>query len=270
MDSFVVHSGFDVNAFIKRMRLDTTFFKAFKNMRFINYNAVNDIRIFQHDGRIAASLNSKTHQEYINKCRRTIHTDETVAGNFYKKNKEYRYYTAELYAHLFFADKPVCNESDVVAASLNTQGKGQIEKSKAELKQLMFNPGAPVKGVPFMGDRASIFDKDEAEKYDFRITRETYEGQECFAFRITPKKGFSNKVLYDEFTTWFRQKDYSIIARDYSLSYSTLIYDFDVRMKVRTKVINGKLYPAKIDYDGNWHIFTKKRERVKFSMAIEY
>ena len=100
--------------------------------------------------------------------------------------------------------------------------------------------------------------------------QELLDGEPCYQFRITPKSGFENKVLYDELTTWFRKRDYSIVARNYSLSYHTMLYDFDVRMKVRTKQIGAKLYPTRIDYDGNWHIFTKKRERAKFTLDITY
>ncbi|MCD6013207.1 MAG: hypothetical protein K0Q79_3069 [Flavipsychrobacter sp.] len=270
LDSFVVSSGFDVNAFIRRIKADTTFYKAFKNMRFVPYDAVNDIQVLDKNNRATATLHSKTRQIYESKCRSTKVIEEQATGDFYMRNGEYRYYTAELYAYLFFAKKPVCNETDIVAVSINTRGKGQMEKSKFELKQLIFNPGAPVKGVPFMGDRESIFDQDEAKKYDFKITSKNYDGQDCFVFRITPKKGYERKALYNELTTWFRQSDYSIIARDYSLSYSTLVYDFDVRMKVRTRNINGKLYPTRIEYDGNWHILTKKRERVRFTIDVTY
>jgi len=49
-----------------------------------------------------------------------------------------------------------------------------------------------------------------------------------------------------------------------------MFYDFDVNMKVRTLVLSGKLYPNLIDYDGDWYIFTKKRERVKFRMTADY
>ena len=121
-----------------------------------------------------------------------------------------------------------------------------------------------------MGDRASIFDEGEAEKYNFKIEEKDYDGQDCYVFRITPKPGYEHSVIYDELTTWFRKSDFSIVARDYSLSYHTFVYDFNVRMKVRTKQIDGKLLPTSIAYDGNWHVLTKKRERVKFNVEIDY
>jgi hypothetical protein len=270
MDSFVLHAGFDVNAFIRRIKTDTTFYKAFKNMRFVPYEAVNAIDVYDKREHTVASLRSKTRQIRDKGCRRTEVIEEHTTGDFYKRNGDYNYYTAELYAYLFFAKKPVCNESELVNGPEDARGKGQMEKSKYQLKQLIFNPGSRVHGVPFMGDRASIFDEGEAEKYDFKIQRDVYEGLECYVFRIMPKAGYEHKALYNELTTWFRKNDYSIIARNYSLSYSNLLYDFDVRMKVRTKQVGSKLYPTYIDYDGNWHVITKKRERVKFRMETTY
>jgi len=270
LDSFVVKSGFDVNTFIARIRNDTTFYKAFKSMRLVPYTAVNDITVFDKHEQVAASLHSKTRQQVNKGCRTTAIIEEHTKGHFYKRDSDYNYYTAKLFAFLFFAKEPQCNENDIVAGSLEERGNGEMEKSEYELKQLIFNPGAKVSGVPFMGSRASIFDEGESEKYNFKITREMYEGQRCYVFRIIPESGCEHKVIYNKLTTWFRESDYSIVARDYSLSYSTLVYDFDVRMKVRTKQISGKLYPTNISYDGDWHIITKKRERVKFTIAVTY
>lgn len=270
LDSFVVRSGFDVNAFIRRVRTDTTFYKAFRSMHLVPYEAINDIKIYDKSDVVSASLHSKTKQKREKNCRITEVEDEKIAGDFYERSGDYRYYTAEMFASLFFASVPVCNETDVVAGAMGVYGKGRMEKNKYALKQLIFNPGSRVSGVPFMGDRASIFDVGEAEKYDFSIKQEMYGDVQCYVFRITPKAGYERKVIYNELTTWFRKNDYSIVARDYSVSYSTLVYDFDVRMRVRTAQAGGKLYPTHISYDGNWHIVTKKRERVKFTIDIAY
>ncbi len=270
MDSFVVQSGFDVQAFIRRVQGDTTFYKAFKSLHFIPYKAVNDIRCFDKDGNVSATLYSHTSQTINGKCRQTFVAEEKVTGDMYKKNGSYYYYTAQLYDNLFFARKPVCNESDIVAGSLDIAGKSRVEKNIQDLKQLIFNPGSKVGGIPFTGRRASVFDEDEAGKYDFRIAVENKDGTPCYVFRILPKKEYASNVIYNELTTWFRKTDYSIVARDYSLSYHTLFYDFDVTMRVRTTQIGGKLYPVYISYDGNWHIISRKRERVKFVMDVIY
>ncbi|KAK6024544.1 transcriptional regulator, AsnC family [Ostertagia ostertagi] len=60
-----------------------------------------------------------------------------------------------------------------------------------------------------------------------------YEGEDCYLFQAIPKPEYRSEVVYNELSTWFRKTDYSIVARDYSLSYKAGVYDFDVRMKVR-------------------------------------
>lgn len=270
LDSFVVKSGFDIQAFIRRVKNDTSFYKATKSMKLVPYTAVNDIKVYDKRQGVIASLHSITQQERKKGCRTTKVLEQQVTGDFFNRKNEYNYYTAELFAYLFFAKDPICNENDIVGQSMMEQGKGPMDKSKYELKQLLFNPGSQISGIPFIGDRASIFDPGEAEKYNFKIEQAIYDSQECYVFRITPKGGYEHKVIYNDLTTWFRKDDYSIVARDYSLSYQTLVYDFDVHMKIRTRQIRGKLYPIKIDYNGNWHIFSKKRERVKFSVDISY
>ncbi|GAA4467175.1 hypothetical protein GCM10023093_22560 [Nemorincola caseinilytica] len=270
LDPVMIKSSFDVNAFIRRVKNDTTFYKAFRSMHLVPYTSVNDIAVYDKKGRVTASQHSKARQDIENNCRTMTFTEQRTTGDYYKKNGENNYYTTALFDYLFVTKGKVCNEDDIVAGKMHAYGEGRMEKSKYELKQLIFNPGSKVAGIPFMADRASIFDEDEARKYDFKISQVALDGVDCYMFRITPKKGYERKVIYNELTTWFRRSDHTILARDHSLSYSTLVYDFDVTMKVRTVQIGEKIYPSYISYNGDWHIFTKKRERVKFTVGISY
>jgi hypothetical protein len=271
MDEVVVkavRNGWDVAGFIKRVRTDTTFYKAFRSLHVVSYTSINDFKVYDNKAAVKASYYSKTRQNVLNGCRTMDVLEEKVTGDFFKSNRRYRYYTAELYDHLFFVHGKICGETDIVAGTLNEQGKGQLEKSSYKLKQLMFNPGSKVAGVPFMGDKAAIFEPGVAKMYEFKLSSEEYNGQDCYVFKAIPKKQYEKDVVYNEFTTWFRKSDYSILARDYSLSFNTMVYDFNVRMKVRMQELGKRLLPARIEYDGNWHIFTKSRERVKFTATI--
>lgn len=270
LDPVMIKSSFDVNAFIRRVKNDTTFYKAFRSLHLLPYNSVNDIEVLGKRGSVIASQHSKARQDIANNCRTMIFTEQKTTGDYYKRNGENNYYTTALFEYLFVTKGKVCNEDDIVAGKMSEYGEGRMEKSKYQLKQLIFNPGSKVAGIPFMADRASIFDEGEAYKYDFRISQVEQDGQECYMFRITPKKDYEHKVIYNELTTWFRRKDFTILARDYSLSYKTLVYDMDVTMKVRTVQIGEKIYPSFISYNGDWHIFTKKRERVRFTVSIAY
>jgi hypothetical protein len=273
MDEVVVKAmknGFDVAGFIKRVKEDTTFYKAFRTLHIVPYTSINDIRIYGKNSNVIASLSSTTKQSINGRCRSMQTVQEKITGDFYKRNGDYRYYTAELYAYLFFTKKPVCGENNIVAGMENHRGSGQMEKRKWQLKQLIFNPGSKVGGIPFGANKAAIFEPDAARMYDFRLLSVEYDGEDCYLFSALPKKQYKDDVIYNELSTWFRKSDYSIVARDYSLSYKTMLYDFDVVMKVRLKNINGRLLPSRIDYRGNWHVATQSRERASFTTVLTY
>ena len=260
-----------MKAFMRRVQNDTTFYKAFRSLHLVPFTSTHSFTAYDKRGQVTATMNAKARQKIDARgCRTTIMSDEKSTGDFYDRSGDFNYYTAKLFYDLFYSKAPVCNQNDIVAGAIDQYGSGRMEKNKHELKQLIFNPGSKVDGVPFMGDKASIFDEDEVDKYIFKVSQEIYEGQDCYVFSVTPKPDYKNKVVYNELKTWFRRADFSIVARDYSLSFSTMFYDFDVRMKVRTKEIGGKLYPVSIDYDGQWHVATKKRERMRVLMVVNY
>jgi hypothetical protein len=271
LDEVLVRTGFDVGAFIRRVQADTTFYKSFKSMHVVPCTYRNDIRCYDADGGVTATYRSTAVQHIDRRgCRTTEFRDEQVTGDFFGAGGGYNYYTAQLYDYLFFTHTPACHETDVVAGGLGEHGGSRIEKEKWKLKQLLFNPGAKVEGVPMMGDRAAVFDESERHKYVFRIREDTLDGVACYVFKIEPKPEYAHKVVYNYLTTRFRASDYAILARDYSLSYHTLLYDFDVVMAVREEDVAGKLCPGRIEYRGNWHFFTRGRERVAFVAEMEY
>jgi hypothetical protein len=95
---------------------------------------------------------------------------ENPSGDFYDSKRNYNYYTAELYAGLFFTTGQVCGESNVVkGVTFTAKGKSGVAKHKEQLKMLFFNPGKKIPGIPFIGNKINIFDPDVAELYDFAI-----------------------------------------------------------------------------------------------------
>jgi hypothetical protein len=143
-----------------------------------------------------------------------------------------------------------------------------MEKHKAQLKQLIFNPGKPVKGVPIVGPKVAIFDRDVMRFYDFAITAQEYLGVSCYVFAATAKKNLSRinraDVVINELITYFNKDNFEIVGRKYSLSYKTWIFDFDVRMNVQMTKKDDLLFPALVTYDGTWNVPFKKRETAAF------
>jgi hypothetical protein len=60
LSEVVVRNRLDVDAFIQRVKNDTTFYKAFRNLRVLSFTSMNDIRMKNKKGEITASLQSKT------------------------------------------------------------------------------------------------------------------------------------------------------------------------------------------------------------------
>ncbi|MEO6681485.1 MAG: hypothetical protein ABIN48_01550, partial [Ginsengibacter sp.] len=81
LSEVVVNNNLDVSYFISRVKNDTTFYKAFRNLRILGYDAINDIRMLDKKGNILASLRSKTHQQRKNQCRTMSVLEEKATGD---------------------------------------------------------------------------------------------------------------------------------------------------------------------------------------------
>jgi hypothetical protein len=269
----VVRNRLNVPGFIERVKNDTTFYKAFKNLKVLGYTALNDIRMLDKQGREIASLQAKTRQLEKNGCRSTEWLEEKVKGDIYDEQHNWNYYTCELYAGLLFAKGTVCGETNVVKGTeLSIANKKGIEKHKEQLKMLFFNPGKKIPGIPFIGDKIAIFDDDVSSRYDFIIDMAEYQGQLCYVFTVKARADLSssekNDIVINEMVTWFNPKNLEIVARKYDLSYDAAVYDFNVQMEVEMEKFEDLLVPRLIRYNGNWHALFKKRERGVFTATL--
>ena len=267
LSEVVIRNNLDINSFIKRVKNDTTFYKAFKNLRVLGFTSLNDIRMKDKKDKVKAGLQSKTRQHVSKGCRTMDVINETTTGDFYEKNGDYNYYTAELYAGLFFTKGMICGETNVVAgARREGRSKSGIEKHKEQLKMLFFDPGKKIPGIPFMGDKTAIFDKDHIDRYDFSLDYVDYNGQSCYLFTIKAKSG--SGVVIDNMTTWFNSATMEIVARNYDLSYDAGVYDFNVHMEVQMTQFGNLTVPSTLRYYGTWDVAFKKRERGVFTATL--
>jgi hypothetical protein len=266
----VVRSNLNVPAFIKHIQDDTTFYKAFRNLRVLGYTSLNDIRMMDKKGKQKASLSSRTKQHANNGCRYTETVEESVTGNMYDKKHNLNYYTAEMYAGLFFAKDTICGETNIVKdMAFSLQHKKGLDKHKEQLKMLFFNPGKKIPGIPFIGDKMALFDEDIAKRYDFVIDMDAFKGEMCYVFTVTPREDLKkDKVVVDEMITWFNISTWEIVARKYSLSYNAGVYDFDVHMEVEMTKFGEYLVPSLMRYNGNWGVLFKGRERGVFTATL--
>jgi hypothetical protein len=269
LSEVVLNNKLNVPAFIERIKNDTSFYKAFRNLHILQFTAINDIRMNNSSGEAKASLHSKTKQLRSNNCRTMQILEENVTGDFYDDSRNYNYYTAQMYASLFFTKDSVCNEDNIVLGrEFSTSGKTGMEKHKEQLKKLFFNPGKKINGLPFISNKTGIFDNDMANKYDMDIDFDIYNNTNCYIFKQTVKPDSKDGVVIDEMTTWFDEKTYEVMARNYSLSYEAGVYDFKVQMEVVLTKFGTYLVPSLLRYTGNWKAIFKPRERGVFTATL--
>jgi hypothetical protein len=273
LSEVVVRSGTDVAGFIRRVRSDTTFYKAFRNLRVLNYESLNDIRMLDRKGALSASLRSRTRQSAWTGCRVTRTLEQTSTGDFFDRRGDYNYFTARLYDGLFFSFDTVCGQHNRVAeARLSLAGKSGLEKRKEQLKMLFFDPGGDIPGIPLLGEKARIFDPGQARLYDFDIDIRERRGRPCYVFSIQRKEGLGiferDRAIFDEMVTWFDYATFEVMQRSYSMRYDAGVYAFDVRMDVEMAKAGTYLYPAVIRYDGAWNVALKGREKGLFTATV--
>ena len=265
----VIDTRLNVSEFIQKVKSDTSFYKAFKNLRILGYSAINDIRMQDKNKKQIAYLHSKTKQIRESDCRSMKTIEEEHSGDIYNEQHQYNYYTAQLYASLFFTQGKVCNETNTIGnTQFSLNDKKGMEKHKEQLKMLFFNPGKKINGLPFMGNKTAIFDEDMANVYDMSITMEEYNRTSCYVFKQKVKPGFEDHVVVDEMTTWFNDSSFEIVARNYALSFDAGVYDFKVNMEVQMTKYKELTVPSLIRYIGNWKAIFKKRERGVFTATL--
>ncbi len=269
----VVRNNFDYKHLLEQIKEDTTFYKAFRNLRILGFTSYNDIKMLDKNGAVKASLFSKTRQNRLQGCRTMDVLEEQVTGNMYDENKKYNYLTPELYAALFFTKGKICGENNIVKGrNLTASQKSGMDKHKEQLKMLFFNPGKKIDGIPFIGDKLDLYDDHAHKLYDYKLDIQEYKGGLCYVFSIFPKANLgllkNDQIVVDEMVTWFDMKTMEVLARDYSLSYKAGVYDFDVTMNIEMTRVGNLIVPKTLRYKGNWDVIIKKRERAIFTATL--
>lgn len=269
LSEIVVNRHLDVAAFIEKVKTDTTFYKAFRNLHIVRFTALNDIRMLDKSGKIQASLYSKTVQNRSNSCRSMQVIEQKIDGDMFDAEGNFNYYTPEMYASLFFTKDTICGETNIVKGrDFSTSGLSGMAKHKEQLKRLFFNPGARISGLPFISGKTEIFDPGMADKYDMEIDYRDFNNVPCYVFTVKVKEGRESSVVIDEMVTWFNEKTFEIVARKYALAYDAGVYDFDVEMEAELTKVGELLVPSLLRYNGNWKAIFKKRERGVFTATL--
>ena len=277
LDSVMVtatREGLEIEDFIRYVQKDTSFYQAFRNIRTRNYQADNDIRLFNKKGRQVAHYACRSIQSSDGRCSEMIREKEQVEGNYYKnkrKGKELKYYTSKLYHKLFLIEHPFCYDPGQITPNESSKG---MAKHINELKKLIFTPGQKA-DVPLIGNKTAIFDPEMATYYDFHFTGGQYQNKwDCYIFSAFVKPKYlekkENKTVIKSLSTYFDRETFQVLGRSYQLTYEGLLYSFDITMEIELTKDGNDYLPKFLSYDGYWKIAFKKPEIAKFNASFYY
>lgn len=261
--------GFNVEGFIRQVMADTTFHKAFLNTRYHPHHLRSILKVRAKEEKETASL---YRAGYLHRDGDKVWLQlDTVheQGKLRNRDSTFRYLTAEMYDDVFFPKGRIIADNTVASRKLDLQRGSKLERYKSELKRFMFDPGSEIGSVPFIGHKLALFNEDMAPLYDFKISAGERNGHQCWVFSAEAKPEFRDgRTVIKTMDTWFDHVTNNVIARQYRIAHSSLILDFDIKIRVENAIIDGALVPTLVDYDGDWDIPMKKRELVRF--VLEY
>ena len=256
----------NIETFINKIINDTTFYQSFRDMK--RYSFIAENRIFSYDkknkvdGKIYRKIKHNNSGPY--KMEYLAKQDE---GKMFKKNGKYQLYTVEMFDYIFMN---AYSTDFVKNAPMNDEKGGTTNEGyKAKLKTLIFNPGKPVKGIPFIGSKTEIFTANMRQYYDYAFSSGTYlDSIPVYRFKVSVKPDLSSwtkdGIMIKELVTIFDKRNFNILGRYVDMKYSNMFFDFDVQMNIEMGYFGEDKLPTKITYQGNWNVPLKKEERASF------
>ena len=265
-----VKSGFTPEDFIKATQKDTSFYRAFKNLRVFPHREESKIWVFDKEAGEKANLKRSTKHYNQKNYAWIVLLSEKTEGKFYTKKKEHHYFTAEMFDKVFFPRDTFFASNTIINPyqQKKPENRSKTEKYYEQLKTFMFSPGTGVDGVPLIGDKLDIFSPQMRKFYDFTVQKVNFQDSiPCYLFACKRKKEFSeSKVVIQSLETFYDRRTMNIIARKYQIKDSNPMFSFDIKMDIRLIKIKQEYFPQLIRYDGQWNIPLKKKEKISFEI----
>ena len=265
-----VRSGFTPEDFIKSTKKDTSFYRAFKNLRVFPHIEESKIWVLDKDADEKANLKRSSKHFNKNNYGWIKILSEKTEGKFYKKDGSHNYFTAEMFDKVFFPTDTffASNTLENPYRQKKPKERSKTEKYYEQLKTFMFSPGTGVDGVPLIGNKLDIFSPEMRKFYDFTVTKVNYlDSIPCYLFACKRKKEYSeSKVVIQNLETFYDRRTMNIIARKYQLKDTNPLVTFDIKMDIRLIKIKNEYFPKLIRYDGFWDVPLKKREKISFEI----
>lgn len=255
----------NVETFINAVVNDTSFYQAFRDMKKYTFIAENRIYTYDKKNKVDGKVYRKIRHNNDGPYKMEYLVKEE-SGKIYKKNGKYQLYTVEMFDYIFMN----AYNTDFVPNSVPGNGKaGGSEGYKNRLKTLIFNPGRPIKGIPFISGKTEIFTANMRQYYDYTFYSGTYlDSIPVYRFKVSIKPDLSDwtkdGLMIKELVTIFDRRNFNILGRYIDMKYSNLLFDFDVQMNIEMSYFDEVKLPTKITYQGNWDYPLKSEERASF------
>lgn len=257
----------NVNLFINKIVTDTSFYEAFRQMKKYNFTAENRIFTYDKKNRVEGKIFRRIMHFNHGPSRMKI-IGKSDSGYVYKKNGKYQLYTVEMFDYIFMN----AYNSGFAPTGASGGGKGGSNQSyKDKLKTLLFAPGRPIKGLPFIGNKTQIFSANMRQYYDYTFFSGTYlDSIPVYTFRVKEKPDLSgwtkDGLMIKELNTIFDKRTLQILGRSVVMKYDNLAFDFDVKMNIEMGYFDQgeTLLPTKVSYQGSWDVPFRKEERASF------
>jgi len=263
IDSSVNIKSHKLNAqdFIDAIVTDTSFYQAFRNMKRYSFTAENRIYTYDKRNKVDGKIYRKVKHTIVGRTHKTEYLTKRDSGSIYKKDGKYELYTVEMFDYIF----DNAYNSDFTKGDPSPQN-GKNGSYKEKLKQLIFEPGRKITGIPFISGKTEIFGKDMRQFYYYEFAKGKYlDTIPVYRFKVIQKPSTSNgDVMIKELTTIFDTRTFKILGRYVDMKYSNLLFSFDIQMNIELNNFNGELLPTKVSYQGNWDIPFHKTERASF------
>lgn len=260
--------------FMRIVKEDTTFYKAFKHLRYYSHLYTSNLDVLNKKGRVKANIYRSG--RHIRSGDSAWIIDDTIyhSGRVYKRNGDYRYYTPEAFDKVFFP-KDTFQVSLSIRENQNAVNKKSREdKNVRDAKTIGFTVGSSEteqkKGS--LSRKLAIFDSTMHKYYDYIIDQTLYQGIDCYSFTCQVKDSLTRKenkqTLIKKITSYFDKGNFNVLYRDISFKYRSLLIKLDMNIIVRMSYVSNKHVPVEIIYNGFWDLPFFKAERVNFKLIL--
>lgn len=257
--------GLYAQDFIDQILRDTSFYEAFRNMKKYAFTAENRVYTYDKKNKVEGKIYRKLRHSNVAGTHKIQYLAKSDSGQVYKRNGKYELYTVEMFDYIFMN----AYNSDFVKGGDSPNSGGKNESYKDKLKTLIFSPGRPISGIPFISKKTEIFSPDMKNLYRYEFARGTYlDSIPVYRFKVTQRLDLLDEqkddIMIKELTTIFDRRDFQILGRYVDMKFKNFVMDFNVQMNIELNHFGGELLPTKISYQGNWDVPFHKEERASF------